>query len=93
MTNPLNLHLVCDASKVSECARALRQRLEPSQWAILTSLAAEIASTAEAESGSLVLVVPANRQTAAVAAALGAPGLDRAVDRARSKGQRGIPHL
>lgn len=75
----LNVQICCEPVFVSACARELRARLAPDQWETLSALAAEVLSLREAETGSLVVVVPANRQSAAVAAALGAPGLDRQV--------------
>jgi hypothetical protein len=75
----LNIHLVVVPSRVADCAAELQTRLPPDQWATLCSLAAEVVSRHEARAGSLVLVVPQNRQTAEIARALGAPGLDRAV--------------
>lgn len=69
----LHLQLTVDEHLVAQCAKALLQRLPPGQWAVLTALAAEIVGLQEARTGSVVLVVPADRQTAEVARALGAP--------------------
>lgn len=55
----LNLHLTVDDAHVVECAEALHQRLEPNQWRILATLAAEIVARWEsAAAGSRLLVVP-----------------------------------
>lgn len=82
-TQTLNLHLAVDAPRVVECAAALHQRLEPSQWQTLCALAAEILALREAATGSLVLVVSADRQREEVAKALGAPGLVAQMDQLR----------
>jgi len=81
----LSLHLVLDPARAAECAAELQTRLRPGQFHTLCRLAAEILSRHEAQAtGSMVLVVPSH-QAAAVAADLGAPGLDRAADRLRRR--------
>lgn len=55
----LNLHLVVSPSKVAECARALRDRLSPTDWATMAALSAEVVSLHETlASGQTTLVVP-----------------------------------
>ena len=56
----LAIEVHVDDGREPECARALRDRLRPSQWRILRQLAAEITALGESEAaGSRVLVVPA----------------------------------
>lgn len=77
----LNLNLVLDPGHEARAASDLHARLAAGEWATLAGLAAEVLAIHEGRSGSLVLVVPQDRQTAEVARALGAPGLERAMER------------
>jgi len=58
----LNLHLVCAASRVVECAAAMQTQLPADQWKLLATLAAEIVARWESTAaGRRVLVVPAEQ--------------------------------
>lgn len=69
----LNLQLTVDERHVVEAAKALQQRLPPSQWKVLVQMAAEIVARHEAvTTGQRVLVVPARpEEVAEVARAAG----------------------
>lgn len=80
----LNLHVLVDGARVSECAAALHTQLKPGQWATLVALSAEVLSRQEAAAtGSLVVLIPATAQVAQVVRDLGVPGLDRAAEKLR----------